>query len=127
LEETEFISVSGEVLNPDLIHFTEMAKINRQKYFDSVILSGNTTEPIRIKRICVTLAERQDDESIHNQTKEVIITRIENSLERIESDEKKQNLSKVFESIRSKTKDALISFYSQIQNEISEEFSDSDD
>ena len=76
--------MAGECLNQDLVHFTDLSSSNRHLYFDKIVSSGNLSESCKLQRVYVTKEERQNAESIHNQTKQNICKKIEESIYKLE-------------------------------------------
>ena len=87
------VSLSGEELDEELLHFSQKCRMKRSEYFDAYVKHEEqrtiirTSVPFKVAPIFVTKQERQKYEKLTNKTKETLINKIEEKLAAITEDQ----------------------------------------
>ncbi|KAH3709309.1 hypothetical protein DPMN_068771 [Dreissena polymorpha] len=82
-------------------------------FYDSIIACGNISNPSNVKLLCVTISEKQSDESIQNQTKDTIQSHISTAIEYINDMTVRDYFENKLKSIPGRKQD-LIVLYQEI-------------
>ncbi|KAH3801786.1 hypothetical protein DPMN_155448 [Dreissena polymorpha] len=82
-------------------------------FYDSIIASGNLSNPSKVQPVCVTISEKQSDESIQTLTKDTIRSHISRATESISDITVRDYFENKLESIPDRKQD-LIDLYQEI-------------
>ncbi|XP_078619351.1 uncharacterized protein LOC144886560 [Branchiostoma floridae x Branchiostoma japonicum] len=118
-KKAEHVSMSGKPLTTNLLDFDRIARRNKERVFEEVLLLGKPRADVKQDIVHVTEEDRCRAEDISRQYKPVIIQRIKEMLSRFVVEDVKS----YYEETLSKTvrKEDLLLLYHEVDNELTEQ------
>ena len=124
LRKTEFVSMSGKSLEPDLLNFTSLAKAHRYFKIGSMFLNAEITDERLCRPIFVTLEEKERYNNVHNLTKSQIREKTSQLINAIQCQDTADYYLDYFKTSVKDRKADLIQFYEDLQRFVDDQYDD---
>ena len=115
-------SLDGPILDGELKNFEEILQKNRKKLFDEHFIDGKKRPEVSHHPLYVTAEQRVIAEDINNATKDEILRRIADKLQKVSDEDVRGPLSIKLQLLKAQPnkakKDTLILLYNEIVEEL---------